>query len=64
MDKLEELRIEALAMPEPMLDELLDFARFLRSKAARAGIETAVASESVLGRDWLRPEEDTAWRDL
>ena|SRR5829696_5050442 len=26
--------------------------------------ETALLSERVLARDWLRPEEDEAWRDL
>ena len=25
---------------------------------------TAIASERVLAKDWLRPEEDEAWRDL
>ena len=25
---------------------------------------TALASERVLAKDWLRPEEDEAWRDL
>ncbi len=25
---------------------------------------TAIASERVLSKDWLRPEEDEAWRDL
>jgi hypothetical protein len=26
--------------------------------------ETALLSESALAKDWLRPEEDDAWRDL
>ena len=26
--------------------------------------ETAVLSEKVLARDWLRPEEDKAWANL
>ena len=25
---------------------------------------TAIASERVLAKDWLRPEEDEAWRSL
>ena len=29
-----------------------------------AGLETALASEAVLARDWLLPEEDEAWKDL
>ena len=27
-------------------------------------LDTAVASESSLKKDWLRPEEDEAWRSL
>jgi hypothetical protein len=30
----------------------------------RANIDTAVMSESTLKKDWFRPEEDEAWRDL
>ncbi|HEX4773953.1 MAG TPA: hypothetical protein VH234_00335 [Candidatus Saccharimonadales bacterium] len=26
--------------------------------------DSALLSEEVLGRDWLRPEEDEAWKDL
>ena len=28
------------------------------------GLETAWSSEVVLGRDWLGPEEDEAWKEL
>ncbi len=34
------------------------------SKAADEKIEMAVASETSLKKDWLRPEEDKAWQDL
>lgn len=51
-------------LPATLLDEVLDFARFLKRKAAQETVETARLSEQVLGRDWLRPEEDEAWRDL
>jgi hypothetical protein len=27
-------------------------------------METAIASETSLKKDWLKPEEDEAWRDL
>jgi hypothetical protein len=50
--------------PEPLLGEILDFVQFLKVKATRPGFETAQASEPVLGRDWLRPEEDEAWQIL
>ena len=50
--------------PEPLLGEILDFVQFLKNKLTRPGFETALASEPALGKDWLRPEEDEAWRGL
>lgn len=50
--------------PEPLLEEILDFVQFLKSKALGPAFETARASEPVLGKDWLRPEEDEAWQSL
>src|SRR5262249_21957787 len=32
--------------------------------AASAGLAYAIASEEVLARDWLSPEDEEAWRDL
>jgi len=51
-------------VPEPCLEEILDFVRFLKEKSSRKRMETEILSESVLARDWLRPEEDEAWGDL
>jgi hypothetical protein len=51
-------------MPAVYLDELADYARRLRVKAAHQQFPTALASEAVLAKDWLRPEEDEAWQDL
>ena len=45
---------------EAELDALLDFIRALK---ARHNNVTLLA-ESALAKDWLRPEEDTAWADL
>jgi len=50
-------------LPEPLLREVLDFVRFLKTKAAQDRFETALLSESAL-KDWLKPEEDEAWHDL
>ena len=50
--------------PEPLLGEILDFVQFLKSKLVRPGFETALVSEPVLAKDWLRPEEDEAWQGL
>ena len=56
---------ELKTAPEPLLREVLDFVRFLKSRAASddAG-ETALASQAVLAKDWLRPEEEEAWKNL
>lgn len=51
-------------LSEPALEAVLDFVRSMRANPDRGGGETALASEEVLGRDWLRPEEDEAWNDL
>ena len=51
-------------LPEPMLQQVLDFVRSLKSKSTRGSLETALFSETVLRMDWLKPEEDEAWRDL
>jgi len=51
-------------VPERYHMEILDFIRFLEAKALEQRMETAIASESSLGKDWLRAEEDEAWKDL
>ncbi len=51
-------------IPEPLLDEVYDFVTYLKSRTARECMETTLASESSLKRDWLKPEEDKAWQSL
>lgn len=51
-------------LPEPVVGEVLQYVRLLKSKNGAEPFETALLSEAVLARDWLRPEEDEAWRDL
>jgi len=51
-------------VPEEYLVEVLDFIRFLEAKVLEEGVGTAIASETSLKKDWLRPEEDEAWQDL
>ena len=55
---------EIKKVPEPLLDEVLDFIHFLENKKLRHNIVTAIASESSLKKDWLSPAEDKAWQDL
>ena len=64
MSKKELLISEIEQAPEPLIDELLDFVQFLKSKIIRERLDTAMASESSLKKDWLRPEEDDAWQSL
>jgi hypothetical protein len=51
-------------VPEPSWAEVLDFVCLLKAKIAREKLATAIGSESSLSKDWLKPEEDQAWRDL
>ena len=51
-------------LPEEFLMELAEYAEKLRFKAAHSRVPTAMASQELLAQDWLRPEEDEAWRDL
>ena len=64
MSKKELLLSEIEQVPEPFLDELLDFVHFLKTKKTNDRMDIAVASESSLNKDWLKPEEDEAWQDL
>lgn len=51
-------------VPERYLEEILDFIRFLETKALEEKMGTAIASETSLKKDWLRSEEEEAWQDL
>ena len=63
--ELKELIINEIErIPEEYLSEILDFIRSLEVKVLTEGIETAIASETSLKKDWLRVEEDEAWQDL
>ena len=64
MTKKELLIKEIEGVPEPLLDEVLDFVRFLKAKKVKEKIEIVIASESSLKKDWLTPEEDEAWQSL
>jgi len=64
MSKKELLLSEIEKVPEPFLDELLDFVQFLKSKIVKEKLDTAIASESSLKKDWLKIEEDEAWQSL
>ena len=64
MSKKELLINEIEQVPEPFLDEVLDFVHFLKTKIIKERLDTTNASESALRKDWLKPEEDEAWQNL
>ncbi|WXG39299.1 MAG: DUF2281 domain-containing protein [Candidatus Freyarchaeum deiterrae] len=64
MDSKEMIKREIEQMPDALLEEILDFIRFLRNKKAHEKFEAAILSESSLKKDWLLPEEDEAWQNL
>ena len=47
-----------------IVQEGLGFLRYLKVAHVPDWFETALLSESSLSPDWLRLEEDEAWRDL
>ncbi len=52
-------------VPEPWLEEILRFVRFLKSQhLLEEKLEISLLSETSLQKDWLRPEEDEAWHAL
>jgi len=64
METTELILKEVEKIPEQYHMEILDFIRFLEAKTTEQRVETAIASESTLRKDWLRAEEDEAWKDL
>ncbi len=64
METKELIKKEIEVFPEPYLEEILDFIRFLKGKASKKGMETAILSEEMLAKEWSRPEEDEAWKNL
>ena len=64
MSKKELLIREIDQIPEPFLDEVMDFVQFLKTRMTKQIRDITIASESSLKKDWLRPEEDDAWQKL
>lgn len=61
----EQITQELENLPEPLLQEILDFVQFLQTKHQQRNIlEITLMSESSLQKDWLKPEEEAAWQDL
>ena len=67
MTEREAILREVEDLPDALLRELAAFLRSLKANASGTAVnasETALLSESSLAKDWDRPEEDEAWKDL
>ncbi len=51
-------------IPDDYLDEIYAYLNYLKFRAAEDKIQTDLASQSSLAKDWQRPEEDEAWKNL
>ncbi|HPM96149.1 MAG TPA: hypothetical protein PLM80_11350 [Mesotoga sp.] len=59
------MRKEIETVPDALVEEILRFVRVLKERNLPAlSRELLNASESALARDWLREEEDIAWKNL
>ncbi len=47
-----------------LLDRLLESYKTTRDVEPSEALQTMLATEAVLRRDWSSPEEDEAWADL
>jgi hypothetical protein len=63
MGKRELIARELDRLPERDLDKLLALLQRINEARLDARMP-ALAAEAALAKDWLSPEEDSAWRDL
>lgn len=64
MSKKDMIISELNNLSENLIEEILDYINFLKSKSLKEKTELTLMSESSLRKDWLKPEEDKAWQDL
>ncbi|NVM35902.1 MAG: DUF2281 domain-containing protein [Candidatus Lokiarchaeota archaeon] len=64
MSKKDTIISELNNLPENLIEDILDYINFLKSKSLKEKTELTLMSESSLRKDWLKPEEDKAWQDL
>ena len=63
MGKRELITRELDRLPEQDLDKLLAFLRAINETNSEAAMP-ALTAETGLAKDWLSPEEDSAWGNL
>ena len=64
MNTKEAIAHEIEQVPEPLLEQVLEFLLSLKSQYQQEKLEITMMSETSLAKDWLSPEEDEAWQDL
>jgi hypothetical protein len=64
MSTLQVLESELESAPEPLVEEVLQFARALKQTYQSVNREPMLYAQTALNKDWLLAEEDEAWRDL
>ncbi len=63
MSKRELVAEELERLPDQDLDKLLSFLRSLKESHAETALPM-LAAETSLAKDWLAPEEESAWANL
>ncbi|WP_295619709.1 DUF2281 domain-containing protein [Chamaesiphon sp. GL140_3_metabinner_50] len=46
------------------MSKVLDYLQYLKVKHQQGMMETALLSETILQKNWLKPAEEVAWQDL
>jgi len=66
MKAKEKIISELELFKEKELTEILDFIESLKSKHVKPKLISTItlASEELLKKDWLSPEEDETWKNL
>ncbi len=64
MNTKEAIAHEIEQVPEPILEQVLEFLLSLKTQYQQEKLEITIMSESSLAKDWLSEEEEEAWRDL
>ena len=69
MSQVEDLVRELKSLPPVLITEIADYVGYIKMRhnitdKKLAVQEITLASETSLAKDWLLPEEDTAWHDL
>ena len=64
MNTKEAIAHEIEQVPEPLLEQVLEFLLSLKTQYQQEKLEITMMSESSLAKDWLSEVEEEAWQDL